>query len=71
MFQTLKYLPAKILLLEGELAGLLGFGVAAAVWVLVPFLDHRAGFGRVTRLFTGLGIFVLGYMVVLSALALR
>jgi hypothetical protein len=38
---------------------------------LVPFLDRRAGFGRVTRFFTGLGIFVLGYMVVLSALALR
>jgi quinol-cytochrome oxidoreductase complex cytochrome b subunit len=71
MFQTLKYLPAKILFLEGELAGLLGFGAAAAVWVLVPFLDRRAGSGCVTRFFTGLGIFVLGYVVVLSALALR
>jgi hypothetical protein len=71
MFQTLKYLPAKILFLEGELAGLLGFGAVAAVWVLVPFLDRRAGFGRVTRFFTGLGIFALGYIIVLSALALR
>jgi cytochrome b6 len=71
MFQTLKYLPAKILFLEGELAGLLVFGVAAAVWVLVPFLDRRIGFGRMTRFFTGLGIFMIGYIVVLSALALR
>jgi cytochrome b6 len=71
MFQTLKYLPAKILFLEGEFAGLLGFGAAGAVWVLVPFLDRRIGFGRVTRFFTGLGIFVIGYIVVLSALALR
>ena len=71
MFQTLKYLPAKILFLEGEFAGLLGFGAAAAVWVLVPFLDRRIGFGRVTRFFTGLGIFVIGFIVVLSALALR
>ena len=71
MFQTLKYLPAKVLLLEGELVGLLAFGVAALVWLLVPFLDRRAGVGRVSRFFTGLGIFALGYIIVLSALALR
>jgi cytochrome b6 len=71
MFQTLKYLPPKILFLEGEFAGILGFGLAGLVWALVPFLDYRAGFGRVTRFFTGLGIFALGYIVVLSMLALR
>ena len=70
-FQTLKILPAKILFLEGELAGLIGFTLAGIIWVLVPFLDYKAGFGRVTRIFTGLGIFALGYMVVMSALALR
>jgi cytochrome b6 len=70
-FQTLKYLPAKILFLEGEFAGLLGFGAAGVVWILVPFLDRRIGFGRLTRFFTGLGIFVIGFIVVLSALALR
>ena len=57
--------------MEGEFAGLLVFGAVAAVWVLVPFLERRAGSGRVTRFFTGLGIFVIGYIVVLSALALR
>jgi cytochrome b6 len=71
MFQTLKYLPAKIVFLEGEFAGLLVFGLAAAVWVTVPFLDYRAGFGKVTRFFTGLGIFALAYITVLSVLALR
>jgi len=71
MFQTLKYLPAKILFLEGEFAGILGFSVAAVVWALVPFLDRRIGFGRLTRVFTGLGVFVIGYIIVLSALALR
>jgi len=71
MFQTLKYLPAKVLFLEGEFAGLLAFGAAAAVWVAVPFLDCKVGFGRVTRFFTGLGIFALGYVAVMSALALR
>jgi cytochrome b6 len=71
MFQTLKYLPARILFLEGELAGILGFSVAAVVWIMVPFLDRRIGFGRLTRVFTGLGVFVIGYIIVLSALALR
>jgi cytochrome b6 len=71
MFQTLKYLPAKILFMEGEFAGLLVFGAAGVVWILVPFLDRKIGFGRLTRFFIGLGIFVIGYIVVLSALALR
>jgi len=71
MFQTLKYLPAKVFFLDGELLGLFGFSAAALVWVAVPFLDRHVGFGRVTRFFTGLGVFALGYMIVLSLLALR
>ena len=71
MFQTLKYLPAKVFFLDGELLGLFGFSAAALAWVAVPFLDRRIGFGRVTRFFTGMGVFALGYMIVLSLLALR
>ena len=71
MFQALKMLPPKVLFLEGEFAGLLVFGLAGALWVIVPFLDYRAGFGRVTRFFTGLGIFVIVFMGVMSLLALR
>ena len=70
-FQTLKLIPAKIVFLDGELVGLMGFSLAALVWVAVPFLDRKIGFGRVTRFFTGLGVFALIYMVVLSWLALR
>jgi cytochrome b6 len=70
MFQTLKYLPSKVFFIDGELLGLMLFGFAGAIWLIVPFVDHKAGFGRVTRFFTGLGIFALGYIVVLSCLAL-
>ena len=70
MYQTLKYLPSKIFFINSELLGLLGFGIAGAIWVLVPFLDYKNGFGRVTRFFTGLGIFALGYIIVMSGLAL-
>jgi cytochrome b6 len=70
MFQTFKYLPAKVLFIDSELLGLGVFSLAAAVWVIVPFLDYKAGFGKVTRFFTGLGVFALGYIILMSALAL-
>jgi len=41
MFQTLKYLPAHILGIEGEIIGILGFGLAALVLVFIPFIDRR------------------------------
>jgi cytochrome b6 len=69
-FQTLKFLPGKILFLDGEFVGLLGFSLAAAVWVAVPFIDRRAGLGRISRFFTGFGIFALGFIVMMSVLAL-
>jgi cytochrome b6 len=70
MFQTLKYLPSKFLFVDGELVGLAMFSLAGALWVIIPFLDYKAGFGKVTRFFTGLGVFALGYMILMSALAL-
>jgi hypothetical protein len=70
MYQSLKYLPPKILFMDSELLGLMGFGVAGAIWLVVPFLDYKAGFGRASRFFTGLGIFALGYIVVMSGLAI-
>jgi cytochrome b6 len=67
MFQTLKYLPAHVLGLEGELLGILGIGVAALVWFLVPFLDRNPEPGNtVTRLFTIAGWVALIYMGVMT-----
>jgi len=67
MFQTLKYLPAHILGIEGELLGILGIGAAALLWVLVPFLDRSPVPGnRVSRLFTLAGWLALAYMAVMT-----
>jgi len=71
MFQTLKLLPPKVLFLDGEFAGILAFSLAGVFWVAIPFIDRKVGFGRVTRFFTGLGVFAIGYMVVMSALVFR
>lgn len=68
MFQTLKYLPAHILGIEGELVGFLGFGLGGVFVLLVPFLDRRTARGQPSNLFTWIGIGVLVYMMVLTYL---
>jgi len=71
MFQSLKMLPAKIWLIDGELVGLAGMTLGGALWFVVPFLDYKAGFGRMTRFFTGLGVFAIGFIAVMTWLAIR
>ena len=41
MFQTLKYLPPHILGMEGEVVGIMAFGLGALVLIFVPFIDRR------------------------------
>ena len=68
MFQTLKYLPAHILGLEGEAVGVIGFGLAGVLVLLIPFLDRGAARGRPGRIFTWIGVGILAYMIVLTIL---
>ena len=68
MFQTLKYLPSYILGIEGEIVGVLGFGLGGLLLLLVPFLDRRAARGQPSRLVTGIGLAVLLYVIVLTYL---
>ncbi len=46
MFHTLKLLPSHVLGFEGERLGVVVFGIAALLLVLVPFLDRRASRGE-------------------------
>ncbi|HSB70516.1 MAG TPA: cytochrome bc complex cytochrome b subunit [Candidatus Methylomirabilis sp.] len=68
MFQTLKYLPAKIGPLDGEMLGVLGFGLGGLFLLLVPFLDRKAIAGERNPLFLWLGVGIVTYIVVLSVL---
>jgi len=66
MFQVLKLLPAHIMGIEGEVLGVLGFGLAALILLLLPFLDRGAADGRSSRLVTVAGIVALAYMFVFT-----
>ena len=65
MFQTLKLIPAKVWFLDGELLGILAFGAAGFVWLLLPFFDSQ-GRGRSARFVLGAGIFALTYIVAMT-----
>ena len=65
MFQSLKYLPASILGIEGELVGIAGFGLAAMVLIFIPFLDRGP---RSSRLLTWMAYGALAFILVLTYL---
>ncbi|HEU5337488.1 MAG TPA: cytochrome bc complex cytochrome b subunit [Terriglobales bacterium] len=64
MFQTLKLIPAKLGMLDGEMVGILTFSLAGLIWMLVPFLD---GTKRTQRLVLGAATFVVAYMGSMTA----
>ena len=68
MFQTFKYLPSHILGLEGEIVGVMGFGLGGLALLLIPFLDRRAARGESSPLFTWIGIVIIAYIIVLTYL---
>jgi cytochrome b6 len=70
MFQTLKYIPSKILGLDGEVLGILAFGLLGLLLVITPFISRAPRTGRRGWL-PVVGTLVLIYIIVLSALAYR
>jgi cytochrome b6 len=69
MFQTLKLLPRHIFGIEGELLGVLGFGVVGLIIIAMPFLDRNASPGKTSsRLAAAFGLLLIVYSVVLTYL---
>ena len=65
MFQTLKLIPAKILGLDGEMLGILAFGVIGAAALLLPFLDQEKPFNTRSWI-PGVACVFLGYMAAMT-----
>jgi len=64
VFQTLKFIPAKLWFLDGELVGIILFGAAAAAWTLLPFFEGQSEKRR--KVVTGVGVLVVSYIVVMT-----
>ena len=66
MFQTLKMIPSHVLGLEGEMLAVLCFSLAAALLLVVPFLDRKVAEGRPNRIITLAGILAVIYLIVFT-----
>jgi len=68
MFQTLKLLPAHLLFLEGELFGIMIFGAAGLVWMLIPFIKIKHREGWKFQPLTLIGILIVAFIVIMTIL---
>jgi quinol-cytochrome oxidoreductase complex cytochrome b subunit len=66
MFQTLKYLPAKIMGFDGEVLGIMAFNLVALLLFIVPFVDRSPDNRKRRLLFNMIGVVALLYIVVMT-----
>jgi len=66
MFQTLKWLPAKILGMDGEVLGIMAFNLIAMLLFVVPFIDRNPENHRRRLVFNICGAVALVYIVVMT-----
>jgi cytochrome b6 len=67
-FYTLKLIPSRVWIFEGEVVGIIGFGLLALCWVALPFWATRRDGSERTRLVTGAAVLLIAYLAVFSAL---
>ncbi len=68
MFQTLKLLPAHVLFIEGEVLGIVLFGLAAIAWMLVPFWKSRSEPRGPSRALPIIGVIIILYIIGMTVL---
>jgi cytochrome b6 len=65
MFQTLKLIPAKVWFIDGEVLGVLLFGVIGLVWLLLPFFESKDP-SHPKPWISGFSVFALAYVAGMS-----
>jgi quinol-cytochrome oxidoreductase complex cytochrome b subunit len=71
MYQSLKYLPAKIWLFDGEVVGVLFFGLAGLLWFLVPLWDAKTPKGMRNKLINYAGILAVIFIIAMTILGVK
>jgi quinol-cytochrome oxidoreductase complex cytochrome b subunit len=57
--------------MDGEVVGIIFFGIAGLLWFLVPWWDAKTPQGARNRTINYIGIGVVLFMIVLTAVGLR
>jgi len=68
MFQSLKYIPSRVVVVDGEVLGIGLFGAAGLIWLLIPFWDRKTARGQRNRAISYIGIGVLLYVILFTIL---
>ncbi len=68
MFETLKRIPAKVLVVDGEVLAILAFAMGGLFWLLVPFLDLSHRNRKRSLLFSLFGVVVVIYIVAMTVI---
>jgi cytochrome b6 len=68
MFQTLKYIPGTLWVMDGEVFGVGLFGIAGLLWLLVPFWDRKSSRGEKNKFINIVGLGVVIYVITLTIL---
>jgi cytochrome b6 len=66
MFQALKMLPAHILFMEGEVFGIMAFGLMGIAWMLVPLWEFKKKPGSKSNLMMGIGVVAILFIIVFT-----
>ena len=67
-FQALKFIPAHVLFIEGELLGMIVMGIGGVVWALVPFFAGSFKQNKRPTKIVFFGWFVLFFMILMTIL---
>ncbi len=71
MYESLKYFPAKIWKVDGEVVGVMLFGFAGLLWFLVPFWDNHTPKGLRNRLINYIGILVMIFIIAMTIVSVK
>ena len=66
LFTTLKYIPSRVLFIDGEIFGITVIGLVVVLLFVFPFLEKRARRSKIKRLLTAMAIFLMIYFVSLT-----